>query len=294
MFQLPFSSRLGALAVAIGAMLIHGCAGIHPPGADGLSSGQTNDSRIATGQSKATMTDDEIRQSLLIDPTSFIDRTVVSPSSGFLTPSAYGADNRDAYIGVAGRTAGNNSDLDGSASFGIGFGDATENIGVEINAAIISLLDDFAEDGSIGLKLHRYFPDAGKVAVALGWSNPIAWGAAEDSADTFYGVVTRRFELNGERPMPLTASLGIGTGSFRSQSAIDDNENTPNLFGSVSARIKPHMSLISSWTGRSLGVAASLAPSSLPLVITVGLSDITDRTSEGTRFQGTLGYSFSF
>jgi len=294
MVLLQRSKRICAMAIGLCSLVVHGCAGLQEALPSLPSEGPTNQSRVAAGAGSGTLSDDEIRRLLLIDADSFHDRRAVAPSSGFLTPSAYGADSREAYIGIAGVTAGNNTDLDGSSSFGIGFGDATESIGVEINAAIISLRDEFAEDGSIGVKVHRYFPDAGKVAVALGWSNPIAWGAAENAADTFYGVLTRRFDLNTERRMPLTASLGIGTGSFRSQSAIDDGDNTPNLFGSVSMRVRQQVSVIGSWTGRSLGVAASAAPFSLPLVLTVGFSDITDLTPDGTRFQGTLGYSLNF
>ena len=294
MFLLQHIKRGGVIAITVSGLLVHGCAGIQQSLNDGLSAGQTNAPREASGKSKAAMSDDEIRRMLLIDPTSFLDRQIAAPSSGFLTPTAYGADNRDAYIGVAGVASGNNSDLDGSASAGIGLGDANSNVGVELNAAIISLRDDFAQDGSIGVKLHRYFRDAGNFAVAVGWSNVLKWGAAENAEETFYGVVTRRFDLSADRQLPLTASVGLGTGSFRSQSAIDDDENTPNLFGSLSLRVLPQVSVISSWTGRSLGLAASAAPFSFPLVLTAGFSDATDRTTAGTRFQGSLGYSVNF
>lgn len=245
----------------------------------------------------APLTDEEIRQLLLIDPNAsrdILDRPRATPSSSFLTPTAYGADWGDAFIGIAGATGGN-TDTDGSASLGIGFGDAVDNIGVEVSAGIISL-DGFAEDGIVGFKLHKIFPQADNLAVAVGWANPIKWGAAEDEEDTFYGVVTKRFALRPEsvNQLPLTTSLGVGTGTFRSSGALDAGDNAPNLFGSVSLRVIPQLSVTSSWTGRELGLAASAAPFEFPLVFTAGVSDITDNTAEGTRFQGSMGYSFSF
>ncbi len=247
----------------------------------------------------APLSDEEIRQQLLIDPNLNIADLLAGPqaipSSTFLTPSAYGADWREGYVGISGATVDGDREVDGSISFGMGLGDAVNNVGVELNAAIISL-DGFAEDGSLGFKLHKTFPQLNNLAVALGWNNPITWGAAQDAEDTFYGVVTQRFDLQPNRPnpMPLTASVGVGTGSFRSTGAIAAGDNSPNLFGSVGLRVIPEMSVISSWTGSALGLAVSAAPFDAPFVITAGVSDLTDNTTNGTQFVGSMGYSFRF
>ncbi|MEL6940200.1 MAG: hypothetical protein AAFO84_13515 [Cyanobacteria bacterium J06598_1] len=241
-------------------------------------------------------TDEEIRQQLLIDPDTQQIRARPVPSSGFLTPSAYGADWGDAFVGLSGVTGGDRrSNLDGSASFGMGFGNAVENVGVELSTNIISL-DGFGEDGTIGLKLHRVFPAANNLALAVGWDNPIKWGDANDEPDTFYGVATQRFDLrrNQRNTLPLTVSLGVGTGAYRSNGAIAADDNAPNVFGSVGLRVIPQLSLNTSWTGSALGAAVSAAPFNVPLIFTAGVSDITDETLDGTRFHGSMGYSFSF
>jgi len=251
-----------------------------------------------TNDTFSPLSDAEIRQQLLINPGDTIDfsgpRAV--PSSSFLTPSAYGADWGDAYIGLAGATGGNNTDrLDGSASVGFGLGDAVRNVGLEVGVGIISL-DGFADDGIVGFKLHKVFPQANNLAVALGWANPIKWGAATEAEDTFYGVATQRFNLrsNAANRMPLTVSLGAGTGTFRSTGAIAADDNAVNVFGSAALRVIPEVSLISSWNGTGLGLAASTAPFNFPAVLTLGVSDVTGNTSDGAQFQGSLGYSFSF
>ena len=243
----------------------------------------------------APLTDSEIRELLLIDPNFVPEAPRSSPGSSFLVPSAYGADWGDAFVGLSGVTAGNQTDLDGSASLGMGFGDAVDNIGVEVSVGIISL-NGFADDGIVGFKLHKVFPEANNLAVALGWSNAAKWGDARNSPDTFYGVVTQRFDLDpGEaNPVPLTVSLGAGTGSFRSRGALLAGNNDLNFFGSVGVRVIPELSVISSWNGSSVGVAASVAPFDIPLVMTAGFSDVMDSTVTGTRFNASLGYSFSF
>lgn len=250
-----------------------------------------------TDDTFSPLSEEEIRQRLLIDPNASIepDSPRPVPSSSFLTPSAYGADWGDTFFGLAGAAGGNLRDIDGSASLGVGFGDAVRNVGVEVSASIISL-DGFAEDGTVGFKLHKVFPQANNLAVAVGWANPISWGSANEDEEIFYGVATQRFALrpNRDNTMPLTVSAGVGTGTFRSSGAIAAGDNDPNIFGSASIRVIPQLSLTSSWTGSGLGLAASAAPFNLPVIFTAGVSDLTDNTAEGTRFQGSMGYSFSF
>lgn len=257
---------------------------------------QTTETAQIVDDTFAPLTEEELREQLRIDPNFVPGAPKPSPASGFLVPSAYGASQGDAFVGLSGITAGRTEDKwDGSASVGFGLGDPEKNVGLEVSLAIISL-DGFAEDGSVGVKLHKTFPKAGNLGVALGWSNAIKWGAAGRAEDTFYGVATKAFDLRPgkENPLPLTTSLGVGTGSFRSLGAIEDGNNTPNLFGSLGLRIIPEVSVVSSWSGSSLGLGASAAPFDFPLVMTAGVSDVTDNTDSGSRFNGALGYSFSF
>ena len=187
----------------------------------------------------APLTDEELRQQLLINPDFVPGAPRPSPASGFGVPSAFGADWGDAFIGIAGVTEGRTDDkADGSISLGAGFGNADDNV----------------------------------------------------------GVVTQLFELQPEQSntLPLTASLGVGTGAFRSIGAIDAGTNDPNVFGSLGLQVIPELSIISGWTGNSLGLGLSTAPFDFPLVITAGVSDVTDNTRSGTRVNASVGYSFSF
>ncbi|MGB3299319.1 MAG: hypothetical protein WBA76_13700 [Phormidesmis sp.] len=256
---------------------------------------------VTTDDTFAPLSDDEIRELLLLEPNRLTDqisrRPRAIPSSSFLTPTAYGASWRQAYVGLALATEGDRSKADGSASLGVGFGDPIENVGLEVSVDIISL-DGFAEDGIAGFKLHKIFPKADNLAVALGWSNPIKWGSAKERDNLFYGVVTKKFDLqpNKSNPLPLTASLGISSGdAFRGSSTPEsDSDGSVDVFGSLGLRIIPEVSLITSWTGDALGIAASAAPFNQPFIFTLGASDVTGSTAEGTRFNGSVGYSFSF
>ncbi|NJM97478.1 MAG: hypothetical protein HC800_10170 [Phormidesmis sp. RL_2_1] len=206
--------------------------GIHPSleGASDMTPNIAQNSSVV-GDAFAPLSEAEIRQRLLIGPSAVAARQArPAPASSFLTPSAYGADWGDIYAGLSGAVSSNGRPSDGSGSIGFGLGSATDFVGLEVNIGIISL-DGFADDGTVGFKLHKVFPDANNLAIAVGWENPIKWGAAEIAQESYYGVVSRQFFLQPGQanPMPLTVSLGAGTGAYRSAGAIAANTNDLNF-----------------------------------------------------------------
>ncbi|OKH55064.1 hypothetical protein NIES2101_05730 [Calothrix sp. HK-06] len=242
------------------------------------------------------------REELLIEPIVIETRTnrKVAPASSAGTPTGYGASSRQAYIGGGVRFPfdGDRDRVDGSLSFGFGEGDAIKSLGVEFNFNITSVGGgnfndfDFGDSGTIGFKLHKYFGRG--TAAAFGWSNPIRWGDTVAANATVYGVVTQAFPLISNQ-LPLTISVGVGSGAFRSKGAILDRENAPNLFGSVGLQVTPEISLVSSWTGNRLNVGASVVPiRKIPLVINAIFTDVTDNLNEGSGLTIVAGSAFQF
>jgi hypothetical protein len=259
--------------------------------------------RIAQTDSSGVVGDtlgeaNKLRQQLLIDPILIEGRPLgqAAPASSAGTPTAYGASWGQAYVGVGGYLPFDGDNIDGSASVGFGLGDAVESIGAEINVNVTSLGGqnfDFGESGGIGVKLHKYFADG--TAVAVGWSNPVKWGEVNNAKDTFYGVVTKSFYLQPNNQLPLTVSLGVGTGSFRSKGAIEAGENSVNFFGSVGLRVAPQVSVVSSWTGNSLNVGGSFTPfQKTPVVLNAIFTDVTNNLDKGTGLSLSAGYVFQF
>jgi hypothetical protein len=242
------------------------------------------------------------RQDLLIEPITIETRTsrTVAPASSAGTPTGYGASSRQAYIGGGVRFPfdGDRDRVDGSLSFGFGEGDAVNSLGLEFNFNITSVGGgnfndfDFGDSGTIGFKLHKYFGRG--TAAAFGWSNPIRWGDTTAANATVYGVVTQAFPLISNQ-LPLTISVGVGSGAFRSKGAILNGENTPNLFGSLGLQVTPEISLVSSWTGNRLNVGASVVPvRKFPLVINAIFTDVTDNLNEGSGLTIVAGSAFQF
>ncbi len=248
-----------------------------------------------------TLTPDRIqqlRQNLLISPPAFPQARAASPGSSLGSPSAYGAAWGNTFAGISYASQPSNaSKADGSSVFGMGFGDPVKNLGLEVDVAIISLTNTFADAGAIGFKAHKVLPSAGNLGLAVGWSNALKWGDAQDAEDTIYGVATKSFRLRPQQQnqLPLTVSLGVGTGGFRSKGAIKAGENAPNVFASAGLQVIPEMSLISNWTGNQLNLGVSAAPfKRLPVIFSMGASDVTSNTDGGTRFLFNVGYSYNF
>ena len=245
----------------------------------------------------------KLRQELLIEPIVRVGKRFrPAPGSSAGTPSAYGASFGQAYIGggLSFPLDEDKDKVDGSLSVGFGLGDAVKSVGLEVNVNITSVGGgnnfDFGDSGGVGFKLHRYFTDG--TAVAVGWSNAVKWGDAKNAQDTIYGVVTKSFALQPDNPnnkLPLTISVGLGSGSFRSKGAIEADDESVNVFGSVGVRVIPQMSLVSSWTGNRLNMGASFAPfPDTPIVINTIFTDITSNFATGLGFTLSAGYSFRF
>ena len=194
----------------------------------------------------------------------------------------------------------NNKVADGSMNFGFGFGNPNESIGGEISVGIISLLSQngesgFGADGTAGLKFHKALPSLFNTHAAIAWTNPIKWGEATKK-DTIYGVISKEFELRPDtnNKFPSLLTLGVGTGSHRSNRTIDANRNDPNLFGGYGIQILPRVSIASSWNGNALNAGIGLSPFDFPLNFSIGLSDITNNSTNGAQFNVNTGYSFRF
>lgn len=258
-------------------------------------------SDVLTAQSSEVVGDtfspeevDAVRESLLVEPLVSNQSVFIPlPASNFGTPSGFGASWGSAFTGVSYASASSTSD-DGSAVLGIGFGDSLDSVGFELDVELWDV-SGLGDDGTLGFKIHKAFST--RTAVSVGWSSLVKWGFAEELEDTFFGAVSHRFDLkpnNVDNNLPLTITVGVGTGTYRSIGAIDAGENTPNVFASAGLRVIPQLSLVSTWTGNHLNLGVSATPFKLPFVITVGVADVTSNFDEGAKFSLSAGYAFNF
>ncbi len=255
----------------------------------------------ATASTPTTQTPEQIaalrKQRLLpLAAVAKIEPRTLGGSSSIGTPTAFGADRFQAYIGGSyqNRTRFSNKD-DGGIAFGIGLGDARKLIGLEVTFASYSTFrEGFFTNSGLSFKAHRLITN--DLAIAVGVDNLVTFGSPDGGSDV-YGVVSKVFPFKkGDYRRSVTASIGVGGGRFRSLSDINRRgDDSVNVFGSVGVRVAEPLSLIGEWTGQNLNLGASIQPfHNIPLIITPAVADITDNAGDGARFVLGVGYGFKF
>ena len=216
-----------------------------------------------------------------------------TPGSSAQSPTAYGADWGDGYLGAGfqGRMRYTKAlplhrRVDGAVFFGFGLGNSDRNVGFEGDITSYSTVrSGFLNHTSFSFKLHRNLP--GNFAIAAGWEDAIRTKGL-DGGTSIYGVVSSAYKR-------LTMSGGLGGGRFRTESNIDNGIHRVNAFGSVGVRVADPVSLIADWAGQDLALAASIVPfARLPLYILPGVADVTGSAGDGARFILGVGLGFRF
>jgi hypothetical protein len=240
---------------------------------------------------------EDLRQRLLIEPLVQLRAPGYSPGSSAGGPTAFGANFGDAYIGVSGsnRRAKVN-EADGSMGLGFGLGDSSKYAGLEVSVNLGSIRK-FAANGEVGFKLHRKL--SSDSAIAIGYDSGVVWGKDnQKSISTVYGVVSKVMKLRPDdsaNSLPLTLSVGIGGGRFRSLDDVINQRSSVGLFGSLGLQVSPQASLVSTWTGRDLNLGVSFVPiRTTPLFVTAVAANVLRRDDNATVFSLSIGYGFNF
>ncbi|MEM7759196.1 MAG: hypothetical protein AAF298_13885 [Cyanobacteria bacterium P01_A01_bin.40] len=218
-----------------------------------------------------------------------------SPSITIINPSGYGASWGNAGIGVGFQERARFTDeSDGVIGVGFGLGNAQKNLGAQIGVSLVDVSAPF-RDGAVNLKLHRRLPE--DFAVALGVQGLFTWGDT-DGGSSVYGAATKRIKLRQDRTKAFSeiyTTVGVGGGQFRSESDINDGNDTVGVFGSIAIKLIQPVGFVAEWTGQDLTIGIPLVPfRKLPFVIVPAVTDITGSAGDGTRFVIGFGYTFSF
>lgn len=248
---------------------------------------------ISTSAQAATVADLGLSLEQIRSLNAQLTAPIAAPGIAFGSPVGYGASWGQLFAGVGGQTIppGNEYDVDGSMLVGFGVGDPDRYAGLELSSTIISLRNDFGEDGNYNAKLHRSLP--WRASVAVGVEGAEGWGDATDAQESVYGVYTQSFELmpNSPRhPLPLILNVGVGDERF-----VDPGEDGVGAFGSLAIHPHRQLSVIADYTGRDTNAALSFVPfRRMPLVVTLGAINLGERLGNDVEFAGGVGYLYQF
>ena len=217
------------------------------------------------------------------------------PSSTISTPTAFGARWGQVYAGASYQNRIRYDDWrDGILTMGGGLGNPDRYVGLEVTANVLDTYDDFAEDRSLSLKLHRRLPFAS--AVAVGWEN--IWHTSGTDGGSSRYVIGSKIIRFRERPTTtfgaMVVSVGLGEERFLPEDQFARGEEGVNLFGSVGLRLLRPVNAVANWTGQDLNLGLSIAPvRTWPLVITPAMVDVTGRAGDGARFTMSVGLGYN-
>lgn len=221
-----------------------------------------------------------------------------SPAITISNPAGFGADNFTAFANISVQERVRRATArDATSGFGIGFGDSRKNIGVQISYSLLSFgqVGRSFGSGAFNAKIHRQFP--GRWAIAVGAEGLVNIGDDNDFEDTFYGSVTKIFNLRQDVNKPfsrLALTGGAGTGRFRLEEDFVADRSTVSPFGTMAVLVARPVSTILEWTGQDLAVGLSIAPfKNIPLVISPSIRDILG-AGENPRFVLGVGMSWQF
>jgi|GEM_PF-1504532 len=223
------------------------------------------------------------------------DRLVAIPAASINSPTGFGAQMGEAFVGLAYQQRTRFTDIDdGAAVLAAGFGDRRW-LALEVAATSYSTLRGGGplETGALSFKLHHAFGDA--TGVAVGFENVVDWGGS-DADRSPYAAATHVFRLHPDAARPFsaaTATLGVGGGRFRSEDDEDADRKTANVFAALGVQVLEPVSVVADWSGQDLFAGVSVTPSRrIPLVIDAGFADLTGSAGDGARFIIAAGLGF--
>lgn len=213
-------------------------------------------------------------------------------ASSIVAPVAYGLEHGMLGVGLGYINHWPGGKLsDGFALLSLGLGDADDYLAFQVTGLIDSLgfrEHRFAENGTIEFKVFRWILP--NTALAVGAGNLGGWGFFNRCNRSYYLVGTQLFDLNQKNPcnpVPLTLSLGVGSGSFVSPFVfqLEPDNNSVQFFASAAIRVHPKLSFIGDWTSHMASAGVSIIPTYyLPAVLTLFATNLNHYQSGSVSF----------
>lgn len=247
------------------------------------------------------------REALLLATPSQVDAAIGGSrpwaAGSIATPTGYGIDFGDVWVGASAQARARRSDgATGAAGMGFGLGNAQRLVGMQVSVYSFGTLNSgFWNRGGVDVHVHRQLPKG--FAVAAGWESAVHWGGAErDSGSSRYAVATQWIPL-GSRDEPrdgrwftdASLSVGVGDGRFQPEEDFVSGKNGLGLFGSAALRVASPVTVLAEWTGQDLTLATTLSPfRPYGVDLTAAVTDLTGNAGDGARFglMGSYGVDF--
>jgi hypothetical protein len=215
-------------------------------------------------------------------------------------PSAFIANWGDVFIGASAATPGKARDgvVDGSWNAGVGLGDASKAVALELSGGCGSI-KNFCANGSFSGRVSRLLLSQtnARLAVAGAWQNFAQWGSEGRQDNIYYGVLTYAVPLRlDNRGFGQTLQFNAGVGnSLYAPYTPENSQSKVGAFGSIGVELSPALGLSTGWSGRGANAQLSYTPfRSTPLTLTLLGADLFNQTPSGTVAVFTVSWGTNF
>lgn len=214
---------------------------------------------------------------------------LASPYIGGGLPTAYTAAAGDWWAALSGGTPGNlrGGVVDGSASVGVGFGNAFEtlSLGLTWNVGSINYLN---ANGGFDAALSRALYTSPGFELMVGGGAMNLWEYGNETGSYFpnlYGVVSASTVLRkrGDFKQVLTFSGGVGGNNFAYLNA-DFTGPTTGYFAAAGLELSRHFGTSIGYSGRGGNISLSYVPfpRQVPLSVNLLAADVFNSSPYGT------------
>lgn len=228
------------------------------------------------------------------------------PNAGgtsIMIPTGWGASDGMVFFG-AGITSPQvySNRSDGDCGAGIGIGDPSKNLGLELSVAMMNLSEQ--DNFSFGFKVHRIIADG--TSIGIGGVNLFRDKDKSDADESWYVVISHALQSLRSDSDPseskLQFNLGVGNGMFGDMSPYDiaagKGRHGTYVFGSTAYEIFRATNVIVEWSGINLNAGISTGLFSIsdhvPVSVTVAAGDLTGYSGDGVRLYGSVGGAILF
>lgn len=216
-------------------------------------------------------------------------------SGSAMVPTGFGGSGFNLFGGIGGvypQEYSNTTDLGGAIGVTIGDPFKFINAAVSLNVSDISKLGNYS--GNLVLS-RRIFTGS---SIAAGITNLFASSSVSDFTKTGYYVAISHAVQSIPSKTPgssrLTYGVGYGNGRFSDKSPSDilagKGKNGTGVFANISYEIFQHVTLNAEWTGLNLGLSTGIKPFKAPLALTLGVTNLTNYSSDKPNMVFGLGY----
>ncbi len=197
--------------------------------------------------------------------------TLLGINSGTVAP------NGTVYGSIGGSTDSQYSDydIDGSAEFGFGIGDADEGLGAQMSVVFASLTDDFGDAGYLNFKISRRIAAGDHPTyIGLEGSQIGTWGDSdvlEPQGTVAITTFGRASFGSSTEAYPYMLTAGAGTG-------LRNNQQDPGVIFGAGVGLTENFGVSAAWTGETVDMGVGFRAKALGNAsLTVQVNDVLDQ-----------------